>query len=349
MKVFYITLISTFILALIARICTYKNKKPNLLLSILVMIIIIGVAGLRSNIGDTYMYKVLYDNVIAGTVVDGAYEPGFIAFLQLLTNISIDPQIMIFATSLVTQGLNIWTLRTYASLFELQIYMYITSGYFLTLMNGIRQGFAAAIMFASTKLIINNNFKLYLLITLAASTFHSSALIMIPVYFIVKNEAWSKNMIRIIAIASICFLIGQPVIDFMFSLLEGTRYGGYSEFDEGGVNILRVIIAAVPVVFAYLGRKKLKEEWPESDVFVNMSIINLIIMAFSLFNWIFARFNYYFQPYTFILLPYTIKVLFNKRQKGLIYYLFLVCYFIYMYFEYVISLGIQYKSNFIVF
>lgn len=349
MKVFYITLISTFILALIARICTYKNKKPNLFFSILAMIIIIGVAGLRSNIGDTYMYKVLYDNVIAGTVVDGAYEPGFIAFLKMLTNISIDPQIMIFATSFVTQVLNIWTLRSYASLFELQIYMYITSGYFLTLMNGIRQGFAAAIMFACTKLIINNNFKLYLLITLAASTFHSSALIMIPVYFIVKNEAWSKNMIRIIVIASICFLIGQPVINFMFSLLEGTRYEGYSEFDEGGASIFRVIVAAVPVVLAYLGRKKLKEEWPESDVFVNMSVINLIIMAFSLFNWIFARFSYYFQPYTFILLPYTIKSLFNSRQKGLIYYLFLICYFVFMYAEYVLALNIQYKSNFIVF
>ena len=347
MKVFYITLILTFIFALMARLFTNKNKKPNLFWSILIMIIIIGVAGLRSNIGDTGMYKILYNNVVAGNIVKGAYETGFIVFLKLLSNISIDPQIMIFVTSLITQGLNIWILRSYASLFELQIYMYITSGYFLTLMNGIRQGFAAAIMFACTKLIINNNFKLYLLITIITATFHSSALIMIPVYFIVRNEAWSKNMMRIIIISTILIFIGQPVINLIFTLLEGTRYEGYLNFNEGGSNIFRTIIASVPVVFAYLGREKLKEEWPESDIFVNMSIINLIIMAFSLFNWIFARFNYYFQPYTFILLPYTIKVLFNKKEKNLIYYSFLVCYFIFMYREYVMSLGIQYKSNFI--
>lgn len=346
MKVFYITLILTFVFALIGRLFINKNNKPNLFWSIIIMIIMVGVAGLRSNIGDTGMYKILYNNVVSGSVVEGSYEAGFIAFLKLLTNISTDSQIMIFATSLITQGLNIWILRYYASLFELQIYMYITSGYFLTIMNGIRQGLTASIMFACTKLIINNNFKLYLLLTIIASTFHISALIMIPVYFIVKKEAWSKQIIRVLIISSICFFIGQPIIDFLFEFLEGSRYEGYVDFNEGGSNIFRTIIAAVPVVFAYLGRDKLKEEWPESDVFVNMSIINFIIMAFSLYNWIFARFNYYFQPYTFILLPCTIKVLFNKKEKDLIYYLFLVCYFIFMYIDQVITMGIQYNSNF---
>ena len=347
MRVFYITLFITFILAIMGRLSINKNKKPNLFWSILILIIIVGVAGLRSNIGDTGYYKILYNNVIDGSVIEGSYEPGFIVFLKLLSKISTDPQIMIFVTSFITQGLNIWTLRSYASLFELQIYMFITSGYFLTIMNGIRQGLAASVMFASTKLIINNNFKMYLLITLIMSTVHSSALIMIPAYFIVRNEAWSKNMMKIILIASICFLIGEPVINLAFKLLEGTRYEGYGDFDEGGANIFRIIVAAVPVILAYLGKDKLKEEWPESNVFVNMSIINLIIMAFSLFNWIFARLNYYFQPYTFVLLPYSIRVLFDKKEKDLVYYLFIVFYFIFMHMEYVVSLGIQYRSNFI--
>lgn len=347
MIAFYITLVLTFIFALIGRLFMNRNKKTNLFWSILIMIIIIGVSGLRSNIGDTGMYKILYNNIVEGNIVKGAYEPGFVAFLSLLTHISTDPQIMIFATSLITQGLNIWILRSYTSLFELQIYMYITSGYFLTLMNGIRQGLTSAVMFACTKLILNNNFKIYLLITIIMSTFHSSALIMIPVYFIVREEAWSKRIITIIVISSICFLIGQPVINTVFSLLEGTRYEGYLNFNEGGSNIFRTIVASVPVVLSYIGRDKLKKEWPESNIFVNMSIINLIIMSFSLFNWIFARFTYYFQPYTFILLPYCIKVLFNKKEKDLIYYMFVVLYFIFMHVEYVLTLSVEYKSNFL--
>lgn len=347
MKVFYITLIVTFILAIMARLLRNNKGKPNLLFFLVIVGIIVAVAGLRDNIGDTGMYKELYRNVIKGNVPEGSYEAGFVFFLTILTKISIDPQFMIFVTSFITQGLNLWTLRSYASLFELQVYMYITSGYFLTLMNGVRQGLAASVMFANTKFILDNNFKMYLFMTLLISTVHSSALIMIPVYFIVKNEAWSKRIKKIIIASCICMLIGQPFIEWLLNSLEGTRYGGYESFDEGGSSIFRTIIAAVPVVLAYLGRDKLKKEWPESYVFVNMSIINLIIMSFSLFNWIFARFSYYFQPYTFVLLPYTVKTLFNKKEKDLVYYLFIICYFGFMYMEYVVSMGIQYKSNFI--
>ncbi|MGL5530409.1 MAG: EpsG family protein, partial [Culicoidibacterales bacterium] len=198
-----------------------------------------------------------------------------------------------------------------------------------------------AILFASTKLIVNNNFKSYLIIILLLSTVHTSVLIMIPVYFIVRETAWSKRIMKIILFSSIALLLAQPLISILFQLLEGTRYGGYSSFNEGGSSILRTVIAAIPVVLAYIGRERLKEEWPESNVFVNMSIINLIIYSFSLVNWIFARFAYYFTPYTFVLLPYLIKTMFNKNEKPFIYYSLLVCYFIFMSIEYG---GVIYRS-----
>ena len=91
-------------------------------------------------------------------------------------------------------------------------------------------------------------------------------------------------------------------------------------------------------------RDELKEAWPESNLFVNMSVINLIIMVFSLFNWIFARFSFYFQIYTFILLPFIIVKLFEKRERGLVYYGFIVCYLLFFLIE---ENGLIYKSNFI--
>ena len=170
---------------------------------------------------------------------------------------------------------------------------------------------------------------------------------MIPVYFLVKTEAWSEKMMKTIVIAIVAFILFQPLMNMVFSLIEGTRYSSYEEVvmsSGNGANIIRVVLAALPVILSYIKRDELKEAWPESNLFVNMSVINLIIMAFSLFNWIFARFAFYFQMYTFILLPFIMIRLFEKRDKGLIYYGFIACYLLFFLIE---ENGLVYKSNFI--
>ena len=75
---------------------------------------------------------------------------------------------------------------------------------------------------------------------------------------------------------------------------------------EGGASPIRTVISAIPVVLAYIYRDKLKKQWPESNIFVNMSLICLIISVFSMINWVFNRFNMYFQIYSFLVLPYII-------------------------------------------
>ena len=353
MTVFYVNLGVTFILALMSKLHPKGkiDKKPLLFFTILIITVLTLVSGLRNGIGDTGDYKHLYELVATGQEIGDGFEAGFILLINILVCINTDPQFFIFMLALITNVLNIWIFRSYSSLFELEIYMYITSGYYLVTMNGIRQALAAAIMFGGTKYIINGNFIKFSIVTILASTIHTSAIILIPVYFIVRNEAWSKKIMIIILLSSIGFLFFQPIMQVFFKAAEGSRYAGYEDAimngGEGGASILRTIIAAVPVVIAYIGRDKLKEEWPESNVFVNMSLINLIIMTFSLYNWIFARFNFYFQTYSFILLPFCISKLFNKKQKPFIYYSFLICYFIFFYYEHVVALGMVYRSDYI--
>ena len=90
-------------------------------------------------------------------------------------------------------------------------------------------------------------------------------------------------------------------------------------------------------------RKDLKS-WDNGKVFINMSLLNFIVLCFSMYNWIFARLSYYFLPYTFVLLPYLIMRWPNIKEKRILYYGFILCYFIYMYYEHVIQgLGLGYK------
>lgn len=352
MAVFYITLISTYITSFFSRLTGKNNKYIEWTFISLVIAIFILVAGLRANIGDTSAYIKSYKNLelFEGFTHD-MKDKGFILFQLILYKISTNPQFMIFITAVITQFFNIYTLAKYRNYFELQIYMYFASGCFLVSMNGIRQAMVAAILFFCIRLIIENRFIEYLIITIILSTMHASVLIMIPIYFIVRKEAWSKDIITIILLSSIVFLLFYQIMPIFFNILQNSTYSEYEDLlmsGGGGASFIRFIVNFVPVILSYLYRNKMKEKWPESNIFVNMSLINLIIMGFSLYNWIFARFSIYLQLYNFILLPYIISNCFeNKKERNLIYYLFILCYFIFFYREQVIGgVGVGYRSNF---
>lgn len=328
----------------------YERRIKNLSIvyvSLAALVFII-ISGLRRGIGDTGMYMHSYRLMVQDpSSADFSRDAGFTALSFILSQISSNPQTLIFVVALITNGLNIAMFYKYKSYLELQLYLYMASGYFTVTMNGIRQCLAAALVFVCNKFIVNGDFKKYLIFVLLISLFHGSALIMIPIYFIVRQKAWSKNVVKLIFLACIGVIFYDSFSEVLFKALQNTQYGHYSEFQEGGSSIIRTIVNAVPVILAYIKRDELKEKWPESNIFVNMSLINVIFVAFGMMNWIFNRFSLYFQLYNFILLPFIIKNCFKGKERRLIYIGFLICYFIFFYKEQVIQLGMNYNSDYL--
>ena len=328
----------------------YERRIKNLSIvyvSLAALVFII-ISGLRCGIGDTGMYMHSYRLMVQDpSSADFSRDAGFTALSFILSQISSNPQTLIFVVALITNGLNIAMFYKYKSYLELQLYLYMASGYFTVTMNGIRQCLAAALVFVCNKFIVNGDFKKYLIFVLLISLFHGSALIMIPIYFIVRQKAWSKNVVKLIFLACIGVIFYDSFSEVLFKALQNTQYGHYSEFQEGGSSIVRTIVNAVPVILAYIKRDELKEKWPESNIFVNMSLINVIFVAFGMMNWIFNRFSLYFQLYNFILLPFIIKNCFKGKERRLIYIGFLICYFIFFYKEQVIQLGMNYNSDYL--
>ena len=116
------------------------------------------------------------------------------------------------------------------------------------------------------------------------------------------------------------------------------------ENNWGGSSLIRTIINYVPVILSFIMRREIKEKWEDSDIFVNMSVLNALVMTVSLKNWIFARFSYYFQPYNFVLLPLIVSVLPKEKEKRVLYYLLLVCYLVFMLVE---QSGLIYETNYL--
>jgi transmembrane protein EpsG len=319
--------------------------KPNKLLAFLVMACLVIVSGLRSNIGDTFFYKLTYvTNEFYWSDVSLKEDYGFIILQILLKKITNDPQLLLFITALVTNVCIVIVLYKYARLFELAIYLYITTGAYIVSMNGIRQYLAASILFLGTIFIVKGEWKKYFGIVFLASSFHQTALILLPIYFIVRRKAWTNSTMIVLVIGIVFTAFFGQLSTLLFTMMEDTQYGIYSEFEEGGANIIRVIISGLPLILAYFKQDKLRTLWPQIDIIVNMSIIGFVFMVISSQNWIFARFSIYFGLYNLILIPWIVK-LFDIKSQRIFYYLIVIFYFLYHAYEY--SSIIQYESNYL--
>ncbi|MEH7106952.1 EpsG family protein [Bacillus sp. JJ1764] len=357
MTILWINLAIVFILSFFSRYfsvpATEVNAavpiKPNKLLVFGVLISLVAVSGLRSNIGDTYFYKHIYEiNNFSWDYIHSQKDIGFGILQRFLKQFSNNPQILILITAIITNILIIAVLYKYSRLFELSMYVYITGGLFLVSMNGIRQCLAAAIVFTGTHFLIKGNFFKFLVIVLFASTFHESALVLIPIYFLVRYKAWSKATF-ILLFFSIVIVVGfDKFATVLFSAIKDTQYGHYQNFNEGGASSIRVAVSGAPLIIAYIWREKFRRMFPESDFIVNMSVIGFVFMIISTQNWIFARFSIYFNLYQLILISWVIK-LFNERDQRVIYYALLICYFLFYYIESVVSLNVIYKSDYLLF
>jgi transmembrane protein EpsG len=229
-----------------------QESRPNRVLFLVIILVLILVSGLRSSIGDTgyYMYSYKFTTIDLSKIF--TYRDwGYYFFQFALRKISTHPQFILVVTSSITLTLMLKTLYKYTRPLSLGIFLFISSGIYVATMNGLRQYMVAAIIFAATGLIIQNKKWRYFILVLLLSTIHNSVLIMIPVYFIVRQKAWSKKLIILIIVSFIIFIGFDNIFGIFSNLLRSTQYGNYLDtFGEAniGANIIRVFVAAVPVI-----------------------------------------------------------------------------------------------------
>ncbi|MEG0579281.1 MAG: EpsG family protein, partial [Niameybacter sp.] len=218
--------------------------------------ILFGIAGFRTGIGDTYFYKHSYE-IIGENIARGDMEAvrnlfsdevGFNALMVGLNYISPDSQLLVIAMAFITNLLNLKSIHKYARPFELGIFLYFATVIFYVTMNGMRQAFVASIFFGGVRFIIKGNPIKYCVMVLILSLFHSSAIILLPLYFIVRQEAWKKVFWIIAAIFLAATTAFRPFMPIVVDMLEGGRYDAYAQdMTSGGegVNIIRVMTMLV--------------------------------------------------------------------------------------------------------
>ncbi len=332
--------ISNLIITMIIAIIFNKKKINKWVTIILVTIPLVCVSGFRWRVGTDFAVYYNFFNEIPnyslGFLLSSQYsdfipfERGFSVLIWIIGVINKNPQFIVFITSLINVTCVVYSLKKYSNFFSLSIYLYITTMMYYSAFNGIRQWIASVIIFLAFKYVVDRNFKRYLIFVLIASLIHISALIMIPVYFIVNFKPFSKQIIIIVAIFAIIAMSLTTILASFEDVVSGTRYENYTSIskDDDGVNIFRVLVAMVPFVISLVYYNKLKED-EETKYLINFSMLNFLVLVLAMQSTVIARFTMYFELYNLLLYPKFLKVL--KREEKYIFLLLLcICFFIYM-------------------
>lgn len=231
----------------------------------------------------------------------------------------------------------LYVFRKYSENYWLSLYLFAANGVHLAwMMNGMRQFLAVSIIMAATPWLLQKKYFRLVLVILFAAWFHTSALIMLPVVFVVQGKAWNKKTLLFIVMAIAGMYIFGTYTNILESVLGNTEYSGMVKtyIDEGddGVNPIRTLVSAVPVVLSLIGKKAIDEDDDNfMNICVNMSIVTLGInlVATVTSGIMIGRLPIYTSLFNYILLPYLIRKVFEDRLSKLVYAIMIGLYFVY--------------------
>lgn len=216
--------------------------------------------------------------------------------------------------------------RKYSDDYIFSVFLFITNMcYDSWMMNGLRQFLAACIVLLAFPFVLKKRYIFAIPIVFLAVTVHRSALIMIPVLFLTLFNPWKK--------LTIVLLLAFTIVVF-FYVRNPSLIGEEASTQSKGLNPIRLVINLIPVVIAFIGRKKIEAANNRViNACINISLANISISIVAMFtSGIMAgRLSGYTTLYTFILFPYLCHSVFNERISKNIRILLIVFYILHFF------------------
>lgn len=324
-------------------------ERWDVLPAILMVLPYIIWAGCRDgSFGDSGVYQNGYRNAAGGIqealslFTSDSKDPGYYAFLLVMKSILGNQEKLYFTIIAAFQLICVALIfRRYSTNYWACIFLFVVSTDYLSWMhNGMRQFIAVAIIFAGFRYIIEKQYVQIILLILLASLFHGSALLMIPIIFIVQGRAWNrKTVLMLMATIMVIFFVDRftPMLN---NLLQDTQYDDMMTNEiwttDDGTNIIRVAVYSVPALLALFGLKYIRAaNDPVMNICVNFSIVTMALyLLASVTSGIYiGRLPIYTTLQGYIALPWMIDRIFERKSATFVRYVMYGAYLAFFYYQ----------------
>ncbi len=276
MAVYYTMLLG---LSLCGALLCVKNRTRRkdgcyLLISFLVLA---GVSAIRYDVGYdySYIYAPAYESYLQDTTgevfANHRFEPGFKLLIKVLMMFSRNYHMLFVVTSIITVALVMLYYWLYSPNPFISVFLFVVLSQLYCSMDFIRQMIAASIaMFAFPMLKRRNIWGSigYFAIVILAATFHKSALLLIPFFFINLIPSNKFVLAAYAAVTVAIYFNTERIVDFV------TRYwySGYSlNSQHMKVGFVPHFAIALGIIFLiiFFSSNLLKEQGKHSYLYVN--------------------------------------------------------------------------------
>lgn len=326
----YLVFISLILLQ--AVICFgFKHNNFTRKIFFLLMLIELGlIMGMRSvNVGeDTISYYNIYLLTAgAGSISSLSFldmEYGYLLLNRVLSYFSHSPQLLFMATGFFIAFSTLRFIEKNVRIFWLGVIIYLTLGKFFYDMNALRQALAVAILLFSYPFILKRKFIPFILITVAASFMHTSALFFTIIYFLYPLKLRLMNVFSYVCLSIIGLLL-------LLLAVRYSPYAGYMQSIWWGLNFklssFMLLMLSLCIFcfnfFCYWVKRKSAREWENSLegkemkflLFTNMFLIEVTLLGFA--GPIFSRLFIYMSVFYMVSIPKSVSLLPRANARAL--------------------------------
>lgn len=306
-----------------------KTKKIQPI-DIIMIIVLIVVSGLRCNVGsDYYSYYIAYNNWLANLdsvhdVVQSNSQFGLYVLGFLLKSITDFPYALFWTIACIIYPCMIIYMRKTTGKPSIGFMCFTLLGFFAISNNILKQTMAMLIMIYAYEGLVKNRKIRFVIATLVASTFHTTAIIVALLMVVARKIKPSyKNLLVCILIGIVGIFVYNIVGNVVGHISVLERYHTYFINTTTYSSMIKETIGTVGYALIYMAiaviliskKDQIKEEDEEAYKRISLLMIGIAISIFSVNNWTINRIALYLYQFIVTIMPALFAVKYTPKEK----------------------------------
>lgn len=290
-------------------------------------------ASLRCVTGFDYRsYEALFHRAAAaglsGLLAPGLPEPGFVLLNLAAALPGGGCRAFLFLFHLLLTVLVFAWIGRFSPAPWLSAYLFVALQYFAMSMNLLRQSLAAAVILWTYPFLLRRRFLPYCAVTLLAASFHKSALLMLPLYFLLISRPSPRRLAAAAMASGAAYLLLDPLLRLLLTVLPVYRSYSGGAYWRGNSAVyllppLGCFLLTLPLV-----RRALRDP-AASPVLANAAVCALPLQLLVTRHFILERLSIYPAMFSLLSLPEAVRASRRPRLWTALAVLFGLAYFLF--------------------
>lgn len=242
---------------------------------------------------------------------------GFVILVRGLIKLGFDFRVLLIIQAIIYVFSIKLLIEKYSKIPALSFYLFMTFGFFI-FATAMRQAFAIAFTLFAFIQIKERKMWIFLCYMFIASTFHLSALIFLPSYWIYNLE-YNKKIMTTVTILSILGIFSKNELGTLILYFNRTKY---RTMETGGYGLLLLILTILILGIIY--KEEFIEGKSDNKMLFFMMAVCIVIFPIAKLNPAMFRILNYHYILMIIYVPNLIYAIGEKKIKNVLAFMFIV-------------------------